>query len=96
MSAFYSIMFVENLILLGVWFPFRLDRGWDDFALLATVFGGFFTGELIICNSIHQSYPMKTVQGSVVYGRLGVLQKGRRAEESYLVTHFIMCRCAYF
>ena len=45
MSAFYSIMFVENLILVGVWFPFCAADNWRNWALLAIVFAGFILGK---------------------------------------------------
>lgn len=45
MSAFYTIMFVENVILVAVWYPFKKEDGWSTDAIVAIVFGAFFLGK---------------------------------------------------
>ena len=50
MSVFYTVMFIENVILIGVWYPFRAEDGWTTGAIVSVAFGGFFLGMYRILN----------------------------------------------
>lgn len=46
-AFFYSSVFAEGVILVGLWYPYRQSNDWYLYALFITVFAAFFFGKLM-------------------------------------------------